>query len=60
MRVRVNERRKEQSATAVLPEGMERLMGIVDVASLLGVPVATVRSGTTSVRDPSRSRLGGM
>jgi len=58
MRVRISEQRKEQEATAVLPDGMERLMGIADVAAFLGVPVATVRKWNHLGTGPPSLKIG--
>ncbi|HWD72395.1 MAG TPA: helix-turn-helix domain-containing protein [Actinomycetota bacterium] len=58
MRVRVDNLRKKQQDTAVLPEDMEPLMGIVEVASYLRVPVATVRKWNHLGTGPRPLKIG--
>ena len=58
MRVRVDNRRKKQQDTSVLPEGMEPLMGIEEVASYLRVPVATVRKWNHLGTGPRPLKIG--
>ena len=58
MRVRIDSRPKKQQDTAVLPEGMEPLMGIEEVASYLRVPVATVRKWNHLGTGPRPLKVG--
>jgi len=58
VRVRVDNRRKKQQDTAVLPEGMEPLIGIEEVASYLRVPVATVRKWNHLGTGPRPLKIG--
>jgi excisionase family DNA binding protein len=58
VRVRVDNRRKKQQDTTVLPEGMEPLMGIEEVASYLRVPVATVRKWNHLGTGPRPLKIG--
>jgi excisionase family DNA binding protein len=58
VRVRVDTRRKTRHDTAVLPEGMEPLMGIEEVASYLRVPVATVRKWNHLGTGPRPLKIG--
>jgi len=59
VRVRIRQEADRESLPAtVLPEGMERLMSIGDVASYLGVPVATVRKWNHLGRGPRPLKIG--
>ena len=58
MKVRINEQPKKQKAALALPEGMEPLMEIEELASYLRVPVATVRKWNHLGTGPRPLKIG--
>jgi predicted DNA-binding transcriptional regulator AlpA len=58
MKVRVNQQPKKQKAVRALPEGMEPLMEIEEVACYLRVPVATVRKWNHLGTGPRPLKIG--